>query len=718
MQSGGLQTISSGGLATGATISSGGTQSVSSGGVANQTVVQAGGTQSVNFGGSAVRTTVSSGGSQTVASGGTVVNTQVASGGIQTVANGGIVNGAVVSSGGGQVIDDGGSASVPVVSSGGSQIILNGGSVIGAIVSGGAVQSIQHGGFAVSTTILTNGLQTVGGSASYTAIQGGLQQILSGGIATHTTIDHDGIQDVKPGGLAYFTTINACNQNVSGYVSATTVNSGGTQTVYSGGSAALTTVNNGGRQHVASQGAASDTTVTSGGLLELEAAAQLTGSTSITNGTLALSGDSGDYAVASLAADQARVQLASGATAGRKLTLGSLNGTASFLINTNLAAGTSDKIIIQSGASQNTVKVNYDPGFISGQTVRGTAVFASVPDNRTSFTAQNTEYGAYRYTPVLAVSDNGQTWSITSLAVNGASQTTSNAASIAAGSLGVWQREANSLSKRLGDLRSHLESAGEWGRVYRGNQTTSGVSQQYTAFQWGWDTRHAADGGVWFSGWNVGYLNGDLSFERGSGSASSLTVGAYQTWLGDKGHYLDIIAKVGRLRSSYDSYLNNTANTKVNGSYSQWGSSLSAEYGYRKQLNNHWYLEPQAEVAVGRVTNADYTASDTTQIHNDAATTLTGRIGFALGHHANNNSFYVKTSLVREFCASPSVTAASDGLAPVTTEQSLKRSWLEYALGWTATLSKKCSTYLELSKTSGDSKGSSWLANLGIRIKF
>ncbi|WP_051296586.1 autotransporter outer membrane beta-barrel domain-containing protein [Anaeroarcus burkinensis] len=706
INNGGVQNVS-GGNADTAHINSGGRQCIYSGGTATDSQVQGGGLLRINAGGSAINATLETGyvlqadtdatlttsvGGPTISSG-TASNITLNSGGILDVLTGGSALGTIISRGGIENVS--GDASGATINNGGVQNVSSGGNVSGATISSGGTQSVSSGGLATGSIVQS----------------GGVQNVSSGGVATGATISSGGTQSVNFGGSASLSTIKSGgSQTVAsgGIVTNTQIDSGGVQTVATGGIVDGVVVNSGGTQ-----------TISRGGLLQLEATTPIAGTVIVQGGTIALNGDSGNYSISTLAADQGIIQLAYGVTAGRNLTLGALSGSASFLINTNLAAGTSDKIIIQNGASQNTVKVNYDPGFASGKTINGSAVFASVPNNHTSFTAQDTEFGAYHYTPSLAVSADGKTWSITSLRVTGASQTVKNAAGMAAGSLNLWQRETNSLSKRLGDLRNHTDAAGEWARIYRGSQTLAGVSQQYTAFQWGWDKRQTTKGGVWFTGWTAGYMGADLSMSRGSGASSSVTVGAYKTWLGDKGHYLDLIAKTGHLRNSYGSYLNDAANTKVNGSYTQWGSSLSAEYGYRKQLNkNHWYLEPQAEIAAGRVTDADYAASDNTHVHNAAVTTLTGRLGFALGQASQGRSFYVKASMVREFCATPSVTTSSNGLAPVTTEQNLKRSWLEYAVGWTTKLGKTSSAYLELNKTTSDSKGSSWMANLGIRMKF
>jgi outer membrane autotransporter protein len=418
--------------------------------------------------------------------------------------------------------------------------------------------------------------------------------------------------------------------------------------------------------------------------------------------------------------------LYSGTTAGQTLTISKLTGNANFVINTDVAHNLSDKITIQGSNSigTNTIKVNYDPSFSTGQFVTGSANFATTQSSGVTFTVLATESGAYQFLPVV-VSD-GYNWYITGFAVNGAigaSETVYSGLDSTSGTLSLWRAENNNLTRRLGELRSSQGKAGEWVRVYRGEQKVDGlnsrqVTQQYTAIQGGYDTKHEGKVGAWFTGYAVGYLHADNTLERGTGTGSSVTVGAYASWLGDKGHYLDLIAKQGRLSNSYDSYLNNASATKVSSDYRNWGTSLSAEYGYRKKLQNGWYLEPQAEINLARLSAANYTTSDNTSVHNDRVNSVAGRFGLAIGRDQKKNSYYFKTSLAREFNANPSVSMASGGSSPVTLEQSQKDTWLEFDLGWTSAYDHNVNSYVEVSKTTGGKVNTPWQINVGIRKSF
>jgi outer membrane autotransporter protein len=734
----GTKNVASGETADGDTIE-GGIQKVLSGGSATRTTINTVGMQIVSSGGNASITTINKWGTQFVVGGGSATSTTINSGGIQQVDSGGSASGTTINNGGIQEVY--GSATSTTINNGGTQDVF--GSASGTTINNGGVQNVN--GSASGTTINSGGTQTVsgGGSANGTTIAGGIQNV--SGSVSGTTITSDGTQNLYSGATATDTTIYACAQNVSGgaTASATTIHSGGTQNVLAGGTAVSTTVNNGGSQYVYSGGAASATTVNTGGIeyvysggtttntsvsggtLNLEAGAAVSGTTTLSTGTIALIGD-GSYAIGSLTANGGTVKLASVSGVGRNLAITNLSGSANFVINTNLAAGMADTITVTAATAStaNTVKVNYDPIYLTGASASGAATFATTPGGVT-FTAVASQYGAYTYTPTLTETTAAATttWQVTALTVNGASETVKTGADVAGGSLVAWRAENNNLTKRMGELRNATGEAGMWLRTYRGAQEIAGsggrqTMQQYTALQGGYDQKVAVGEDTFFTGWALGYLEGSNSYERGTGDARSVSAGAYYSWLGKKGHFLDFIAKVGRLRNSYTNYLNDANSTKVDGSYNNWGTSLSAEYGLRRQLKDNWYVEPQAELTLSRINGVSYTASDGTSIKNDDVNSLAGRVGVAVGRQVGSTHYYGKVSLAREFTAKASITAASGGLAPVDMRQDLKESWLEFALGLTGKLGGRTDGYLEVTRTTGDKAKTPWQVNVGARWNF
>lgn len=780
---GGLQTIS-GGLATSTTINSGGLQEVLDLGSASSTIINNGGTQGIYNDGMAISTTVQNGGWQYVASGGTANSTTI-NGGLQTL-SGGIATSTTINSGGIQEVRANASATTTIIINGGIQNVSAGGSATSTTIGNGGAQNVNFAGSATSTTINSGGLQTVNdlGQADITTINsGGQQTINSGGNATITRINSGGIQNVNDQGKAVSATINiggiqnvnfggktvstmitnGGNQNVANGALAldTKIVSGGTQTVTTGGDATRTSIDNGGTQ-IIRNGSANSTTINAGGIQDvskdsyvastiinsggtqrLESDATSSDVTVETGGTVSLL-NSGSAYLTNVITNGGTFIVATHQSIGNSFTLNNAQGSANFVINTDLANHDSDHIIIEGGSTTNTVRVNYDPGFGKGPSVAGSAHFATATNDTTTFTGIATDYGAYRYTPIISsalisstdneeealalrsVREDHVEWYITGLSGGGtkASETMYTAHDAVANTLTLWRDENNHLVRRMGDLRTSTGGhTGDWARVYSGEQELNsvdgrGTTQKYTAFQGGHDTKHVSDSGARFIGYTLGYLNADATMERGTGEASSLSVGAYSSWIGNKGHFLDLILKQGRLRNSFTSYLQNAENTRVDASYRNWGTSLSAEYGYRKSLTNQWYWEPQAEITFNRITGADYTATDGTSIRNDGLNSAIGRLGLSIGKTVKQNSFYLQASLLREFSAQSDVTMSSGGMTPVTMREDLKETYMEFALGVTASFNDRTSGYFEASKTTGDKVRTPWLLNAGIRRSF
>ncbi len=744
LESGSYQFVGSSSTASSTVIHSGAIQAVSSG-LATSTSILNGGVQEIYSFGSATSTTIGNGGTQIVDSEGSTTLTIINNGGTQEINTGGNGNITTINSGGIQNVNDGGKATATLINNGGIQNVQSSGTATSTTINSGGLQKIS-GGLAVSTDILNGGTQSIigFGSATSTTIQsGGVQAVNADGSASSTTINNSGKQYVNYYGRATSTTINsggAQDVNWAGNAASTTINSGGTQIINSGGTASQSIINQGGVQIVTQFGNVTSTTINNGGIQYLENNAEADSNIVGSGGTVALRSE-GNAWLYDMQINGGTIRLATTGTIGNNITLSNPQGSANFVINTDLANNQSDHITIEGGSTTNTVKVNYDPNFGQGSTISGSARFATVTDEATTFTGVATDSGAYRYTPILSSvlvssGDNGAEdfsiqsvredhveWYITGLSSGGASETMYTAHDAVANTLTLWRDENNHLIRRMGDLRTGSGQTGDWARIYSGEQESNSsngrhTTQKYTALQGGHDTKHVSDSGTRFTGYAIGYLNADATMERGTGDASSISLGAYSSWFGNKGHFLDLILKQGRLRNSFTSYLENADNTWVDASYNNWGTSLSAEYGLRKPLHNQWYLEPQAEITFNRITSADFTASDGTSVSQGGLNSVIGRLGVIVGKTVKQNSFYLQASLLREFNAHSDVTMSSGGLTPVTMREDLKETYMEFALGITTAFNDKTSGYFEASKTTGDKVRTPWLLNAGFRRSF
>jgi autotransporter passenger strand-loop-strand repeat protein len=245
---GGVQNVSSGSFAYGATLSSGGNQYDAAGGMASGTIVMSGATDNV-VAGTAVGT-VLSGGRQYIAAIGTASGTIVSSGGQMSAL--GSASSAIVLNGGFEAVYSGGVVRATTVSSGGILYVSSGGVESGATILGGGSGYVRVGAVASGDVISSGGVETVssGGRVSATSVMsGGVLYISSGGTDAGATIVGGGSEMVKTGAIA------------SGDI----ISSGGAETVSSGGTISGATVMSGAQLTVSSGAVLGQSLVLSGG---------------------------------------------------------------------------------------------------------------------------------------------------------------------------------------------------------------------------------------------------------------------------------------------------------------------------------------------------------------------------------------------------------------------------------------------------------------------
>jgi len=216
--SGGVQRADSGGLLSATTVAAGGSAVAATGSELSSAMVESGGVDVISSGSLAVLTTVEAGGEEVI-SGGTALGTTL-SGGFELVdgVNGGTEE-TIVSAGGEQLVVSSALTVETKVLSGGSAAVETGGELTGTVVSSGGVVIERYFGSAIGTVVSTGGMDLVssGGITTGTQVEG--LQVVSGGETSATTLFTGGQETVLSGGLA----------------SATQVSSGGTLTISSGG---------------------------------------------------------------------------------------------------------------------------------------------------------------------------------------------------------------------------------------------------------------------------------------------------------------------------------------------------------------------------------------------------------------------------------------------------------------------------------------------------
>ncbi|WP_293838326.1 hypothetical protein [uncultured Phascolarctobacterium sp.] len=293
----------------------------------------------------------------------------------------------------------------------------------------------------------------------------------------------------------------------------------------------------------------------------------------------------------------------------------------------------------------------------------------------------------------------------------------------------LWRTEANDMQKRIGDIRLAGEESGLWAKYYGGKTSYDANNTKYqtsfNAYQLGYDKN--IDKNL-ILGTSISYNKGSNTYELGGrGDGKAISVAAYGTWLGERGHYADVIIKGSKLDNDYKVF--NDMGHKLEGDYDTWGLSMSAEYGRRLKLQNDYYVEPSVEFSIGRVAAADYSAaSDFLDAHGknkymsvkqDAFTSAIGRLGIGFGKITEKSTFYTKLAWAHEFSGDFTTTFAAEGEPTSGTQVDFSGNWYEWQIGGSVNVNDNSYVYATFEKKFGGDAGSNdWRLDAGLRWSF
>ena len=436
----------------------------------------------------------------------------------------------------------------------------------------------------------------------------------------------------------------------------------------------------------------------------------------------------------------------SGTSADRKVTGGTLqlSGSNAFRVTTDLANNKSDrfnfaKLASGSSMEEQYITVGYDKAFdgSSADSISGSnVVVLSVADlngqTLGNFVGKESimddPLSRFSATPTVVVDDTEVRISKIDLNKDiGPSDTMiiSNDASLALRN--VWRIEGNNVMKRMGELRSGTEAGkgGVWARYYRGELSAdsnydSSFSQDYTGFQGGIDKVQDYKGGKLYTGIAVNRIDSNAGYTAGSGDLSSTGVDLYGSWLGSKGHYLDVIARGSKLTNDFK--LVDLSGNAAKADYDTWAYGISAEYGYRQDLNAGWFVEPQAELSLGHISRVDYTTSNGVSIRQDGVNSAIVRLGFLGGKEfsigGRPSNAYVKASLLHDFGGNGGSTGYYGIKSLAMQTGDLTGSWYEIGLGANLGIAKNSNLYFDALKTLNSTVRTDWQFNAGLRFTF
>ena len=420
-----------------------------------------------------------------------------------------------------------------------------------------------------------------------------------------------------------------------------------------------------------------------------------------------------------------------------------LAGSNEFRVTTDLTNNAADKFTfarLADGSSIETqyITVGYDKAFDGSDltSISGDAVVLTVTDrngqNLENFAGKTSTLDSplHRFTATPTVEVNDSDVKITQIDFgrnDDASETvmTASDAQMALGSM--WRIEGNNLMKRMGDLRNDKEAAkgGVWARYYRGEMSADSAygrsfDQDYTAFQGGIDKVQDYKGGKLYTGIAVNRIDGSAGYNSGSGDMSSTGLGVYASWLGSRGHYLDVIARGSKLANDFK--LVDLSGNAAKADYDTWAYGISAEYGYRQDLNAGWFVEPQAELSLGHIGSVDYTTSNDVTIRQDSVNNAVVRLGFlggkefTIGGRASNA--YVKASALHDFGGNGGATGYYENSRLALQTGDLTGTWYEIGLGANLGIAKNSNLYFDALKTFGGDLRTDWQFNAGLRFTF
>ena len=716
VNNGGRQYVSSGGSATKTTVNSGGRQHVYKNGNVTETIIMDGGRLQVEAGGSASKVTQNSGGA-------VVTNTSADLSGTNAKGNfsiaGGSASNMLLENDGYLTVYSGHQASDTTVGSSGTLKVRSGGNAIETTIISGGMLQVEAGGSASKVTqniggaVVTNtsaflsgtnakgSFSIAGGSAANMLLEnGGYLTVFDGHQASDTMVGSDGTLDVRSGGVLYGTTTltdkgtlvgdvvtnegNLYYLNNSAATFAGTLTGTGTLTQEGGGTRFSGLLSQDGGIFLKSGGAMTmdalqanaNVTTQSGTTLTLDNGTILTGNVAGDNtgaGDMAVKGASvwhldGDSTVGALTLDNGTVDFRPSATTrltpafqAVSLALGSLSGSGTFRMNTDIASHTGDMLNVAGNASGNFVldikntglepvsagaplQVVQTGGGDAAFTLKGGKVDAGTWEYGLS--KENTNWYLKVDTPPTNPDagnpgtgnpDAGKPDAGTSSSpVRRTTKSADAVLGMATAPAYVFNSELDNLRFRHGDVMQNTRApGGVWGR-YTGsdNRISGGASSGYTLTQNGFETGADMVFDLSDSSLAVGtffsYSDNSIKHARGGKSnVDSTGGGLYATWFDNDGYYVDGVLKYNRFNNELRTWMSD--GTAVKGDYSQNGFGGSLEAGRTFSLNENAWAQPYVRTTAFRADEKDIRLNNGMKASIGATKSLQAEAGVKLG---------------------------------------------------------------------------------------
>lgn len=286
----------------------------------------------------------------------------------------------------------------------------------------------------------------------------------------------------------------------------------------------------------------------------------------------------------------------------------------------------------------------------------------------------------------------------------------------------------DNLNKRLGDMTFAEGKEGFWVRLRNDRVGEDGEYRLHNYMtQLGYDKPYPMEEGkgTEYRGIAFEISKGDMEYKNINGDANidRQALWLYDTNMYNNGFYSDYVFRAGRMESEFDISGRETG-AKVEGTYKNLFLGASAEYGYRYDLSEKTYLEPQVQLQYTYIDGTDYTTNQETKVELDEIHSVIGRAGARLGHDFYNKegnktaTLYVKADINHEFLGDQRV-KAKDKTGVIDKKYENDATWYDIGIGASKDVTPDFNVYMDVERQIGRTRDDqSWQFNLGFRYRF
>ncbi|MCI0910848.1 autotransporter outer membrane beta-barrel domain-containing protein [Pseudomonas putida] len=402
----------------------------------------------------------------------------------------------------------------------------------------------------------------------------------------------------------------------------------------------------------------------------------------------------------------------------QRLTLGTLSGQGTFVMDADFSTGETDFLDVTGTATGSHTLLVGSSGAEPAAENQLHLVHAGAGDATFSLLNGAVDVGAFSYELV----QRGNDWYL-----DGSRQIISpGTVSVLAlfnTAPTVWYGELTTLRGRMGELRRDEGNTGAWVRAY-GNKFNvsasagSAYQQVQQGFSVGADAPLPWGDGQWKVGVLAGHSNSDLNLTRGaSAQVKSYYLGLYTTWLdAQTGYYFDGVLKANRFDNSSEVTLSDGQRTK--GDYDNFGVGASAEFGRHFEIADGYFIEPYTQWSLASIEGKDYHLDNGLQARGDDTRSLVGKAGATLGKtiDLNDGRFiqpYLRLAYAHEFISNNDVKVNDHRF-----DNDLSGSRGELGAGLAVSLNDRLQLHADFDYANGDRIEQPWGANVGVRYTW